>query len=225
MYPISDTRELEATVRSICANVELDYIIHCMAVSDFYVADVKTPEQLSADMARSVVDYMRSHPGLVSEQNEDTAETGIETGKEINEVKCKDTDIEMERFGAYLQGLLTSVDESQKEKPKLSSRHDLMLSLKRTQKIIGLLRELNPDAVMVGFKLLNDVTRDELIRVAGNLGNTYGCEFVVANDMQDISGNRHKALIVRDMQVIETMENKREIAEEIAKRLLDGNGK
>ncbi len=102
---------------------------------------------------------------------------------------------------------------------KLSSRMGSpVLLLQQTPKILPTFRQNLPEAVIVGFKLLSNVSREELLSVAGNLLEKNGCDFVLANDAAEISGDRHHALLIdRQGEVIHEMYTKQEIAETIAK--------
>ena len=68
---------------------------------------------------------------------------------------------------------------------------DLCLILERTPKLIGLLRGLAPQAVLVGFKLLDHVPHEELIAVARQLLEKNDCDLVLANDMETVASPRH----------------------------------
>ena len=68
---------------------------------------------------------------------------------------------------------------------------DLCLILERTPKLIGLLRALAPQAVLVGFKLLDHVPHEELIAVARQLLEKNDCDLVLANDMETVASPCH----------------------------------
>ena len=77
-----------------------------------------------------------------------------------------------------------------------SSIPDLAVLLERTPKIIGMLRELAPDAVLVGFKLLDHVPHAELMEVAGRLLTANDCDFVLANDMETVNSPCHVGFLL-----------------------------
>lgn len=99
---------------------------------------------------------------------------------------------------------------------KLSSEiGHLALFFEKTPKIIGKLRALQPDACLVGFKLLAGAGEEELVRVAGALLSRNGCDYVLANDQDRIRGDDHFALLVGPRGVEAHMATKREIAKAI----------
>lgn len=77
-----------------------------------------------------------------------------------------------------------------------SSEDDLIIKLKQTPKIISLIKKLNPSTHLIGFKLLDGVSKEELIKVATNLRNKNKCDLVVANDLSNIRNGNHLAFII-----------------------------
>ncbi len=77
-----------------------------------------------------------------------------------------------------------------------SNEDDLIIKLKRTPKIISIIKKISPNTHLIGFKLLDDVSKEELIRVATNLRNKNNCDFVVANDLSNIRKGTHLAFII-----------------------------
>ena len=70
---------------------------------------------------------------------------------------------------------------------KISSYEDnLVIVLKPTPKIISIIKNLSPSTYLVGFKLLDGVSKEELIEVAKRLQNKNNCDLVVANDLSNI---------------------------------------
>lgn len=97
---------------------------------------------------------------------------------------------------------------------KLSSRMDSpILLLQQTPKILPTFRRDLPEAVIVGFKLLSRVSREKLLEVARALLTKNGCDYVLANDAEEIRGDEHHALLIdRQGEVIREMYTKQEIA-------------
>lgn len=112
--------------------------------------------------------------------------------------------------------------DTRKSGGKLSSKMSSpVMLLTQTPKIISLLRPLMPGAVIVGFKLLSRVSREELLDVAHALLKTNGCDFVLANDGSEIRGDAHHAyLIDGNKTVLREMFTKQEIAAQIAETVM-----
>ena len=107
-----------------------------------------------------------------------------------------------------------------KETKISSSIKDLLIKLKPTPKIINLIKQISPNTMLVGFKLLDNVSEEELIDVAKNLMQKNDCDIVVANDQKNISLNYHKAFIIDSNFSITTAQTKNEIAEKLCKKII-----
>ena len=93
-----------------------------------------------------------------------------------------------------------------------SDEKRLVIVLEPTPKIISLFHTLAPQALLVGFKLLDNVPHETLIDTAWKLLEKNHCAFVLANDARDIEYDAHIAyLLDRDRQ-IRRFETKQEIA-------------
>ena len=96
---------------------------------------------------------------------------------------------------------------------KLSSDiENLFLCLEKTPKIIGLFKKLQPQTILVGFKLLVDVEENELLRAAEALMKRNGCDFVLANDQKNIDETRHEAILLGKDHSLTRLHTKSEIA-------------
>ena len=128
----------------------------------------------------------------------------------------------------YMVDYVTTVDKMKKsflnnsdmeviKDTKISSyENNLVLVLKPTPKIISLIKKESPLTFLVGFKLLDGVSKKELIEVAKRLRDKNKCDLVVANDLKDIRNKEHKAYIIdKEDKVVEASDK-----EDIAKKLV-----
>lgn len=121
-----------------------------------------------------------------------------------------------------VEAIKTGVESAEITGNKISSSiDDLAIILKRTPKIIGIIKELSPRTKLVGFKLLSNVPHEELIAVAKGLMEKNRCDFVLANDLKEIGGGMHKGYLVHRDGRVDSMETKEEIAEMIARRVME----
>mgnify|MGYP000939061981 FL=1 len=96
---------------------------------------------------------------------------------------------------------------------KISSQDDVqVLFLKKTPKIISLVKKWNPDIRLIGFKLLVDVSKEELLETARASLIKNQAEIIVANDLTEISNQEHKAYLVGNDSVTQA-QSKEEIAQ------------
>lgn len=103
---------------------------------------------------------------------------------------------------------------------KISSYEDnLVVVLKPTPKIISIIKNLSPSTYLVGFKLLDGVSKLELINTAKKLRDKNRCDLVVANDLSSIRNGEHIAYIIDNDNNVEEAHGKIKIAEYIVRRL------
>lgn len=75
---------------------------------------------------------------------------------------------------------------------KISSYEpNLTVKLGLTPKLISHLKEWFPEAILVGFKLLENVTKDHIIEVATKLCNKNNMNYIIANDLHDLRQGKH----------------------------------
>lgn len=111
--------------------------------------------------------------------------------------------------------------EAQRTEKKISSDTDhLVIVLKKNPKIISLIKQLQPDTILVGFKLLVDVPMIELLNVAKKSLEKNHADFILANDLNEISGEKHHGYLINQQQKVKEAHTKTEIAELIKKEVM-----
>ena len=106
---------------------------------------------------------------------------------------------------------------------KISSyENNLVIVLKPTPKIISIIKNLSPYTYLVGFKLLDGASKEELIEVAKQLRNKNKCDLVVANDMAIIRNGEHIGYIVDKNDEIEEAHGKEDIAKILVRKINNG---
>lgn len=106
---------------------------------------------------------------------------------------------------------------------KMSSYEpNLMTMMDLTPKVIGCVKRLSPDTMLIGSKLLDGVSNEHLFEVADKLADTNSAEFIIANDLHRIGNGLHWAMIVGNHRILRTCETKRDIADAIVSILLTG---
>jgi len=104
---------------------------------------------------------------------------------------------------------------------KLSSdMSDPVILLEKAPKVIKEFKNLQPQALLVGFKLLVNVTENELCSAADNLMKKNDCDFVCANDLNNITQNKHEALLLGKDGHYSKLSTKQDIALAIVKNIL-----
>ncbi|MDO4869842.1 MAG: phosphopantothenoylcysteine decarboxylase [Bacillota bacterium] len=98
---------------------------------------------------------------------------------------------------------------------------DLIIHMKRSPKVISMIKQLSPETTLVGFKLLSGVPHEELIDVGFKLLQKNNCDFVMANDLREIGRTFHKGYLIHKDKSYDSMETNEEIAAMIVRRILE----
>ena len=108
---------------------------------------------------------------------------------------------------------LTELLNKSNSESKISSQDDVqVLFLKKTPKIISLVKQWNPDIRLIGFKLLVDVSKEKLLETARASLQKNKADIIVANDLNKITEQGHEAYLVRKDKVTQAY-SKVEIAQ------------
>lgn len=104
---------------------------------------------------------------------------------------------------------------------KISSyENNLVVVLKPTPKIISMIKELSPSTYLVGFKLLDSVSKEELLNVAKKLRDKNKCDLVVANDLSTIRNRKHIAYIIDKNNNVKESCGKDNIAKDLINKMI-----
>lgn len=107
-----------------------------------------------------------------------------------------------------------------------SGKDEWVIVLKPTEKLVDILRERAPGALLVKFKLEVGLTSEELIAVAERSRKHSRAEFMVANSFESVTPDAHAAHILDDRGGRLDVRTKAELAEALtsalARRLAEG---
>lgn len=132
-------------------------------------------------------------------------------------VKSHDVLIHSMAVSDYTPVYMTDLDEVKQSKDiamlltkenketKISSKSDYqVLFLKKTPKVISLVKNWNPNIQLIGFKLLVGVSKDELFAVARESLVKNQARYILANDLTEINPNQHHAYLLDADNAFET---------------------
>lgn len=169
-----------------------------------------------------------SHPHLTIIEIKHTSDLLKEMKKIINEYQVLIHSMAVSDYTpVYMTGFeevqasqdLSEFLHKQNKEAKISSKEDVqVLFLKKTPKIISLVKEWNPEIHLIGFKLLVDVSKDYLIQIARESLKQNQAELIVANDLTKITPQQHLAYLVEEKDY-QTATSKEEIAELLVQRI------
>jgi len=98
-----------------------------------------------------------------------------------------------------------------------SAASNMLLLLEKTPKVIRCIKAIQPHTLLVGFKLLSQVSRLELLDAGQQLLRQNDCDFVLANDLKNIKDDTHKAFLINKDGILQDAKTKQDIAEMIFK--------
>jgi len=105
---------------------------------------------------------------------------------------------------------------------KISSyEENLMVMLDLTPKVISKIKEFSPNTMLIGFKLLEGVTEEELYNVASKLLKKNNADYIIANLLDRIGNGKHFAMVLNKDGILTKCDTKVEIAETITKLIFN----
>ncbi len=112
--------------------------------------------------------------------------------KELEEVEDKSYENILE--------VLTNPKCKVNDDTKISSYEpNLTVKLTLTTKLISHLKEWFPTSVLVGFKLLENVSKEHLIEVGRKLCEKNSMNYIIANDLADLRKGNHVSYLVNNI--------------------------
>ena len=131
------------------------------------------------------------HASAVGDYKADFSFRMEDMAKEILEV------VETNKSYEAILKTLTNPKCKVNDDTKISSyESNLTVKLGLTVKLISHLKEWFPSSVLVGFKLLENVSKDYLIEVAKKLCVKNEMDYIIANDLADLRKGNHISYLV-----------------------------
>ncbi|MBF9671678.1 phosphopantothenate--cysteine ligase [Streptococcus pseudopneumoniae] len=170
----------------------------------------------------------KAHPNLSIQEINNTNDLLLEMQERIQDYQVLIHSMAVSDYTpVYMTGLeevqassnLKEFLSKQNHQAKISSTDEVqVLFLKKTPKIISLVKEWNPTIHLIGFKLLVDVTEDHLVDIARKSLIKNQADLIIANDLTQISAGQHRAIFVEKNQ-LQTVQTKEEIAELLLEKI------
>ncbi len=140
----------------------------------------------------------------------------IETNNDL--MKVLQEKLKNRKFDAIIHAMAVAdyVPAKAKQSKTSSQKKEWLVKLVKTPKVINTIRDSWPEALLVGFKLEVNRTKDEIIRIARRFLAKSKSNLIVANDYKYISRNRHIAYMVTgDRKIPKPLKGKKAIARNI----------
>ncbi|MHB8063512.1 MAG: phosphopantothenoylcysteine decarboxylase domain-containing protein [Ruminiclostridium sp.] len=188
---IGGVNELVAQIEGILSTKQIDVVIHSMAVSDYAVSSLTTKSNVT---------------NTISTCLKQAAE------KEYSPLKLTER---------IINSAFNKPSTIQSNNKISSDIDDLIIVMKKTPKVISTIKALQPTTTLVGFKLLSNVSLEALIDSGYSLLQKNSCDLVLANDLTQITEDKHVGYLISSGKTFEKLETKAEIAKAITARVTD----
>lgn len=197
-------------------NIEIDYIhgdealLPNREVNLYPIKDVRDLERVMRNLLETNTYYAVIHAMAVSDYEIYSVSTIETMSKSLGGMSHHD-----------LKDALEHYQEDLNRFDKIASEHDdLVVLMRKAPKIINMVKRLQKDTILVGFKLVVDSSREELKKAVHQLMDRNDCDYVLGNDLKDIGGDRHKGYLFQKDLSYQVYYTKQEIAEAIKERVL-----
>lgn len=204
-----------ATVFQALPDITIDYVTTKMAIKPPVTANTQLHLiKSTADLERQLETLLTNHTyqAVIHSMavSDFTTETSL-TEEEMFQAFLEWSQREKQPTLADFQEFLASLERPEANKIS-SATNRLVLFLKKTPKLIQKIKLWQPDTLLIGFKLLVDVSPKELLEVAKESLLTNQADFILANDLREITAtNHHGYLLAKDGSIQEAF-TKKEIA-------------
>jgi len=103
-----------------------------------------------------------------------------------------------------------------------SGKDEWIIRLVKTPKVIKMIKEIDPDIFLVGFKLEFNKTKEELVKIAYETLIKSNNDLIIANNLIDLEKGDHIAYFIdKEEKVIGVQTGKRNIAKKLIKFIFE----
>ncbi len=142
----------------------------------------------------------------------------IETVDDL--IKSINQELNKENYDAVIHSMavLDYVPDKYIDDKVDSGKDEWTIRLIKTPKAIKIVKEINPDVFLVGFKLEVGKTKEELVKIAYKTLLKSDADLIIANDLKDLERGEHIAYFVNPKEeIIDIQTGKKNIAKKIIK--------
>lgn len=185
--PIESVDDLLKQMTALLTSQTFSAVIHSMAVSDYQLNTVLDRQELSHQLAAKI------SPLAITDLSDTNA------------------------LSAHLDTMLADIlaPKPVADKKISSKSANLIISLGAAAKVIAQIKHLQPATILVGFKLLVDVTKEQLQAVAFETLQKNQADFILANDLTEVGTTNHHGILVNSANESRAYTTKQAIAEGI----------
>lgn len=193
---IESAEDLLRELKRLLTTEHIDAVVHSAAVGDYKAKYSVRGEDLAEEITKRILNVVYGKYDQMSSM----------------EYAIKDIIMDV------LDNPKCAADDS----GKMSSYEPhLMTMMTLTPKVIGCIKETSPDTMLIGFKLLDGVTNEELFQVADKLREKNKADYIVANDLSRNRDGMHWAMIIGKDGIYKECRDNSEIAQTLVNLIID----
>ncbi len=162
--------------------------------------------------AKDIGEQLYSHLKLIE----------IETVDDL--IKSINQELNKENYDAIIHSMavLDYVPDKYISNKVASGKDEWIIRLIKTPKAIKIVKEINPDIFLVGFKLEVGKTKEELVKIAYKTLLKSDADLIIANDLKDLERGEHIAYFVNPKgEIIDIQTGKKNIAKKLIKLIVN----
>lgn len=111
-----------------------------------------------------------------------------------------------------IENILSSPKQKHRPEDKISSSQEIIMGFETTPKVISLIKKINPETFLVGFKLVKHNQDNNMIKQAEKLRLANNCDAVFANEASRLSVKKHAGVLLYKGEPVAHPIGKEEIA-------------
>lgn len=177
--------------------------------------------QMEKLLTTTPVDYV-IHSMAVSDYQANQALSDYELARTLAKNLKKQPDLSEDELVTAIQQILHNPDTfpDQTAKKISSKGEQLVLILDKAPKVIQHIKKWQPNTTLIGFKLLVGVKEEELVQAARESIIKNQADFILANDLENITKEEHLGLLVDKSGVRQRFTTKKDIAQGIKQLII-----
>lgn len=186
-------------------------------ITFFPISSVRDLEQTMKQILTTQTIDSVIHSMAVSDYELDYTTSEKNLAKQLANVIATSQATSQKELEVLIEQTLTSGKLASKttEKKIRSTSEQLIIALKKAPKVIHSIKQWQPSTQLIGFKLLVDVSETDLLKAAIDSIQKNHADYIVANDLNNISSTQHQAIIVSKDGIQKRCQTKQEIANDL----------
>lgn len=183
-------------------------------ITFFPISSVRDLEKTMKQLLTTTTIHTVIHSMAVSDYELDYTTSEVDLAKNLAHIISTKNISDEEDLEQLIKETLVShsLATHTQEKKIRSTSEQLIIALKKAPKVIHSIKKWQPTTQLIGFKLLVGVDDSDLVVAATDSIKKNQADYIVANDLENISADKHEALIIDENGINKRCQTKQDIA-------------